>query len=74
MWSQLFVIWSREIGSLKKENNEDYSMKWITHIALAFFVVKVTEIALMIDLLDSYWAYVIRLVCGSAGFRFHFRA
>jgi len=34
-------------------------MKWITHIALAFFVVKVTEIALMIDLLDSYVAYAI---------------
>ena len=34
-------------------------MKWITHIALAFFVVKVTEIALMIDLLDSYWDYAI---------------
>jgi len=34
-------------------------MKWITHIALAFFVVKVTEIALMIDLLDSYVAYVV---------------
>ncbi len=34
-------------------------MKWITHIALAFFIVKVTEIALMIDLLDSYWAYAV---------------
>ena len=34
-------------------------MKWITHIALAFFVVKVTEIALMIDLLDSYLAYCV---------------
>lgn len=34
-------------------------MKWITHIALAFFVVKVTEIALMIDLLDSYVAYIV---------------
>lgn len=34
-------------------------MKWITHIALAFFTVKVVEIALMIDLLDSYLAYVV---------------
>ena len=34
-------------------------MKWITHIALAFFIVKVTEIALMIDLLNSYWAYAV---------------
>ncbi len=34
-------------------------MKWITHIALAFFLVKVVEIALMVDLLDSYWAYAI---------------
>ena len=34
-------------------------MKWITHIALAFFVVKVVEIALMIDLLDDYVAYAV---------------
>ena len=34
-------------------------MKWITHIALAFFTVKVVEIALMIDLLNSYLAYVV---------------
>ena len=34
-------------------------MRWITHIALAFFVVKVTEIALMVDLLDSYVAYAV---------------
>ena len=35
------------------------ALKWITHIALAFFLVKVVEIALMVDLLDSYWAYAI---------------
>ena len=34
-------------------------MKWITHIALAFFVVKITEIALMIDLFDDYVAYAV---------------
>ena len=34
-------------------------MKWITHIALAFFVVKVVEIALMIDLFDDYVAYAV---------------
>ena len=34
-------------------------MKWITHIALAFFVVKITEIALMIDLFDDYLAYAV---------------
>ena len=34
-------------------------MKWITHIALGFFAVKVMEIALMIDLLDDYLAYTV---------------
>ena len=34
-------------------------MKWITHITFAFFSVKIVEIALMIDLLDSYLAYVV---------------
>ncbi len=34
-------------------------MKWITHIALAFFVVKIAEIALMIDLFDDYVAYAV---------------
>ena len=34
-------------------------MKWITHIILAFFVVKVTEIALMIELLNDYLAYIV---------------
>jgi len=34
-------------------------MKWITHIALAFFVVKITEIAMMIDLFDDYLAYAV---------------
>ena len=34
-------------------------MKWITHIALGFFAVKVTEIALMIDLLDDYLTYIV---------------
>ena len=34
-------------------------MKWITHIAFALFIVKLTEIALMIDLLDSYVAYAV---------------
>ncbi len=34
-------------------------MKWIIHIALAFFIVKVTEIALMVDLLGNYLAYAV---------------
>jgi membrane-bound metal-dependent hydrolase YbcI (DUF457 family) len=34
-------------------------MKWITHIALAIFTVKVVEIAFLVDLLDSYTAYII---------------
>ena len=34
-------------------------MKWITHIALAFFVVKITEIALMINLFNDYLAYAV---------------
>lgn len=34
-------------------------MKWITHIALGFFAVKVTEIALTIDIFDDYLAYAV---------------
>ena len=34
-------------------------MMWLTHIALAFFTVKVVEIAFLVDLLDSYTAYAV---------------
>ena len=34
-------------------------MKWITHIAFAFVVVKIVEIVFLIDLLDSPLAYAI---------------
>ena len=34
-------------------------MKWVTHIAFAFFIVKLTEIILLTNLLDSYVAYII---------------
>ncbi len=34
-------------------------MKWITHVALGFFAVKVVEIALMVDLFDDYLAYAV---------------
>jgi membrane-bound metal-dependent hydrolase YbcI (DUF457 family) len=34
-------------------------VRWITHIALAFFTVKVVEIAFLVDLLDSYTAYAV---------------
>ena len=34
-------------------------MKWVTHIAFAFFIVKLTEIIFLTNFLDSYVAYII---------------
>jgi membrane-bound metal-dependent hydrolase YbcI (DUF457 family) len=37
-------------------------MKWVTHIAMAFLMVRITEIVLMVDLLESYEAYAVVVV------------
>jgi len=34
-------------------------MKWVTHIAFAFFIVKLTEIIFLTNFLDSYIAYAV---------------